>query len=286
MIGLIVAGVVVLGLVFTAATVVGKQRRDAAGPTGPVKAEHCVNLRTESAPSSSTKTIRQARRVSCTAKDAKAKVVKVVKAGERSAFVLPMGQSEPDCPDGADAVMNVTLNDKDKRYWETCTRNLAGPHPGDPGAGGGMLGAGDCVGDLQIMGSEEPCTGTGWYGKVVARVPAERDCPASRTLETARLSRFGGSTVPRPVVCIGAGGKVLSSGDCIGDISFMVNGPQKQACSSQSAIAKITARVDTRKECPSGSDKFLEAENAYRPVLCLHQIRPTFDEKIKSLGGG
>lgn len=62
-----------------------------------------------------------------------------------------------------------------------CARNLYPPHPGDPGAGGGLLVAGDCAAlteDDEVV--ETPCDGSGDHAaqlKVLAIVTNPDDCP-------------------------------------------------------------------------------------------------------------
>ncbi|GAA3932628.1 hypothetical protein GCM10023085_12450 [Actinomadura viridis] len=279
LIGLLAAGgaaVLVLGVIAVVALNLGSDE-----PDGPVRAEHCLDKRSEMTASGSMQRIPVATRVGCASDTAKAKVVKVIRTGERTTYSFGVS-SMPDCPDGADGVARVTTSEQDKRYWEVCTRNLSAPHPGAPGAGGAMLGPGDCISDSIAMRSEKPCASAGWYGKVIARVQTEQECPKPRTMETAKLS----GSAPRPVLCIGAGGKVLAPGDCISDPTYSFRGPQKAECGTTRAVAKVTGRVRTRQECPSGSNKVMEAKGAaYLPVLCLRQLRPTLREQLDSLTG-
>ncbi|WP_344588144.1 LppU/SCO3897 family protein [Actinomadura vinacea] len=281
LIGLLIAGgVAAIVLLAIAGVVVANL---ASGePDGPVQAEHCIDVRGEmNTGSGFMQRIPAATRVGCKSDQAKGKVLKVVRTGQRTSFST---SSMPECPDGADGVARVTISEKDERYWEVCTRNLAAPHPGDPGAGGGMIGAGDCISNSLAFSSEKPCSGSEWYGKIIARVATQSQCPAGRTMETAKLSGSSGST-SRPVLCLGAGGAVLGPGDCIADTTFSFNGPRKVECSGSDAFAKVTGRVRTQRECPSGSNKFLEAKDAYLPVLCLRQLKPTLKEQLDSLPG-
>lgn len=71
-------------------------------------------------------------------------------------LLAPADDGEPHCPYGTDDVVDarpstlvdaVTEADDDEEREVTevaCVRNLHPPHPGDPGAGGGQLTAGDC----------------------------------------------------------------------------------------------------------------------------------------------
>jgi hypothetical protein len=250
-------------------------------PSGPVKAEQCVD---KGFGMGDGNRIPASIRVSCDDAAAKAKVVKITDEGEASGFTYT-SRSEPDCPGGTDGVTNVRAKDTDKHYYEACVRNLKGPHPGDPGAGGAFLSAGDCVSSGSIgFGKEQPCARTGWYGKVVARVATEQSCP-SKTLEVMKMRSFGGGELAKPVVCLGPGGGVLSPGDCIKDPSFNVGDLDKADCGSTLAIAKVVGRVRTQQECPSEATNYLTRDGAYLPVLCLKKLRPTLNDRLRTLPG-
>ncbi|WP_149259166.1 hypothetical protein [Actinomadura sp. K4S16] len=270
------AGAVVLaGVAFLALNGTG-------APTGPVKAEQCVD--TAFAMDDGDR-IPPSLRVSCDDAKAKAKVLKVVGKREASAFQFG-ARAEPDCPAGTDGFTNVRGKKDDKTYYEACVRNVKGSHPGDPGAGGGFLAAGDCVSSGSVgFGKEQPCSKPDWYGKVVARVATEKSCP-SKTLETMKMRSFGGGgDVANPVLCLGAGGGVLSPGDCIEDPSFNVGDLGKAQCGSSDAVAKVVGRVATAKECPAEATNYMTSEGAFRPVLCLKKLRPTLSERLRSLPG-
>ena len=96
----------------------------------------------------------------------------LARCDDASGRVLTVGSAspgaEPPCPADTDEFAAIT-HDR-----VACVRNLRAPHPGDPGQGGGLLRAGDCV---TRSGEEWPCARTGWYGRVVARTTSGRDCP-------------------------------------------------------------------------------------------------------------
>ncbi|WP_157430296.1 LppU/SCO3897 family protein [Actinomadura macra] len=251
-------------------------------PSGPVTAEQCVATRMEMG---SAHKIPFGERVTCDDAKAAAKVVKVTAEGERSAFDFAT-RSAPDCPDGSDGVVRVTAGSNDRHYWESCVRNLAGPHPGDPGAGGAMISVGDCVNAAFGFGGEKPCSEPDWYGKVIARVQAESACPASRTLETMTLSPSDGRTAPpRPVLCLGHAGKIIGSGDCITDPTLVLGEVSRADCTSDDAVAKVVTRVKSTGECPSGATNYLSTQNRYLPVICLKKLRPTLGERLRPLPG-
>ena len=251
------------------------------GVSGPVKAEQCVD---KGFGADAGNRIPASLRVSCDDAAAKAKITKITDEGEASAFNFT-SRSEPDCPAGTDGVTNVRGKDTDKHYYEACVRNIEGPHPGDPGAGGAFLSAGDCVSSGSIgFGKEQPCAQPDWYGKIVARVATEESCPA-QTLEVMKMRSLGGGKVAKPVLCLGPGGGVLATGDCIADPSFKIGDLGKADCGSTQAIAKVVGRVKTQQECPDAATNYMTSKNAFRPVLCLKKLRPTLNERLRSLPG-
>ncbi|MFI0349501.1 hypothetical protein [Actinomadura sp. 9N407] len=276
--------IVALGAV-TVLSLVGFVLLELQSPSlsGPLKAEQCVGARFEVGAKSNT--IPASLRVACEDPKAKAKVVKITREGKRSSFQVN-ATSSPDCPDGADGVTHVSLKTGDAEYWEACVRNLKGPHPGDPGAGGAMISTGDCVGGATVgFGREEPCSGSDWYGKVISRADSPEECPAPQTLETMTLKSFSGGAPERPVLCLGRGGGVIGAGDCIQDPSFAFGGLKKANCGTDDAIAKVEARVKTKQECPSTATHFLESEEALLKVMCLKKLRDTPLERLESLVG-
>jgi hypothetical protein len=173
--------------------------------------------------------------------------------------------AEPRCPADTDEFASITHG------RTACVRNLRAPHPGDPGQGGGVLRAGDCV---VLRGGEWPCAQGDWYGRVVARAGSARDCPRA-TLETLGIRRG-------PVLCLGRGGRVLAPGDCVrrppdgpadGD-SLERDSLVKVSCSSPRAWAEVTARVATRAHCPKRSDQYLltPGRKPFRAVTCLRAV--------------
>ncbi|QFG24009.1 hypothetical protein F7P10_25675 [Actinomadura sp. WMMB 499] len=233
--------------------------------------------------SSSYRQIPVADRVGCDEPEAKGKVVRVVGASGTAGVSVA-----PDCPAGVDGVARVRTAETGEgaRPTAVCARNIDGPHPGDPGAGGAMIDVGDCVKSSITMGSEIPCTDEESYAKVVARVDTAKECP-STALETMELRSFGGGDPPRPVLCLGDEGLIVSAGECIQDPGFAVGGLKTASCESAQAIAKVLARTRSKAECPQGTTHHLEAEEkekALRPIMCVKKLRPTLDERIKSLG--
>jgi hypothetical protein len=122
------------------------------------------------------------------------------------AMVDGNGPASPVCPEGTDVVVDGQqgpIDDGDitgvAQTW--CLRNLAPPHPGDPGVGGGELVQGDCF-SVETDGSiaEAPCDGSGAVvprHRLLARVPTAGECPDG-TAEPIDLN-----SSPVEVLCAG-----------------------------------------------------------------------------------
>lgn len=275
-----VAGVLVLGGIV--GSVVLTSQSSEAETEGTVKAGQCIGVRFDmQGKKSSYQQVPAAERVSCEDPEAKAKIVQVVAESGAGA------STSPDCPAGVDGVARVRTGEELQGRTPTavCARNIDGPHPGDPGVGGAMITVGDCVSSSIAFGSETACTDKESYAKVVARVNTAKECP-STALETMELTSFGGD-VPRPVLCLGGEGQIVTTGECIQDPKFAIGGLKTASCDSGSAVAKVLARTRTEAECPKGTTHNLEAEDkekALLPIMCVKKLRPTFDERLNSLG--
>ena len=276
MVGGAVGVVVVLAVAFVGIRMI---KGGGGEVTGPVKAGQCVDIAFGIPQPDEAwdygDTVATSNRVDCDDEKAKAKVLKVTQERE-SPFALRV-RNEPECPKGADGVTDVKIAESSDTV-RACVRNLKSPHPGDPGAGGGLVGPGDCVSDGPMSkGHERPCSGSKWYGKVIARADSEEGCPAG-TMETldARTSRH--DRIPRPIFCLGAGGGVVSPGTCIEDPSYLYGMPRTVDCSSSLAVGQVVARTKTTDECPSEATHEFTAEGRYLPVLCVKRFRPTETE--------
>ncbi len=102
------------------------------------------------------------------------------------------------CPQGTDTVAQVTADTSVGRaapeLW--CLRNVAAPHPGDPGGGGGELVVGDCLGAAPSGQSiEVPCDGTGLPPEyLVGWLPdANGVCPAESVATVNLTTPFPGA---------------------------------------------------------------------------------------------
>ncbi|MFE3448518.1 hypothetical protein ACFXJ8_06235 [Nonomuraea sp. NPDC059194] len=164
------------------------------------------------------------------------------------AEVLAMESDPLDCPADTDEIARVG-----KRAI-ACLQYFVEPHPGARGAGGGLLRAGDC---LDRAGRELPCATPGWYGMTVAVVTRMADCPRGTVDALAMEGQ---------VACLASGGGVLAEGACVDEKVRRV------ACGSGRAWARVTAFGRSGRDCPQGSDRFVTARGAFRPVTCLHLV--------------
>jgi hypothetical protein len=139
-----------------------------AAPTGPWHAGQCVTPAGRIGDQEG----KAFKRTGCDASDADAKVTKMTSTGIT-------GMEPTDCPEDTDAMVrveqpghvNLTAN-------VACIRNIAAPHPGDVGQGGGMFRAGDCILDPDAASRlrEVPCSATHW-GTVVRWADSAQACP-------------------------------------------------------------------------------------------------------------
>lgn len=119
------------------------------------------------------------------------------KAGTRVIALAPNAfLSTPDCPPDTDAFVENRAAFPDKI---ACVVNLRAPHPGAPGAGGGVIRSGDCVSvsSLPPQINELPCASrTPSNPTVLGRVDNRSACPTG-TVGTVVLQ-----DVAHPVLCL------------------------------------------------------------------------------------
>ncbi|MEU6788407.1 hypothetical protein ABZ912_55255 [Nonomuraea angiospora] len=124
-------------------------------------------------------------------------------AGVRITRLVAQGEGAAKCPRDSDGWLDAPGGPQ-----TACVRNRVGPHPGDPGKGGGVLQVGDCtlvedgVGGLK----KTPCKGGKAWGKVVGHVSIEFECkrPADYSV-TTDTKKYGVLPAPDPypsVTCI------------------------------------------------------------------------------------
>jgi hypothetical protein len=185
--------------------------------------------------------------------------VELATCDRASGRVSRIAAAPPRCPADTDEFVSLGPG------RTACVRNAREPHPGDPGNGGGILRAGDCI---AFAGGERACAAKDWYGRVTGVASSRRQCPQG-TADTLKLR--GGS-----VVCLGKGGQVIATGDCVQRPALQTSARRivKVRCSSPKAWAKITGRVLSADDCPGDSDHYLRFRGA-SGVICLRGVRPT-----------
>ncbi|MGI8329860.1 LppU/SCO3897 family protein [Actinomadura scrupuli] len=199
--------------------------------------------------------------VGCSDKSAYAKIT-LLKTASLGGAISPNGGSAEDigCPPDTDEIAVVKSN-FDVSGRNACMRNLAAPHPGDPGQGGGLVRQGDC---LQILNTysdnvrEVACTNTEWkvggvsfgkewFGQIVGRADTVAGCPASAMYSVTVRSGTG------RVLCLAKnGGWLPAAGDCV-DANLFNRTPARRPCTDKYLAMKITALVRPGRACPGGT---------------------------------
>jgi hypothetical protein len=183
--------------------------------------------------------------------------------------VLGNLKGDSGCPDDTDQIFKS--GDGIQNGPLACARNLTGPHPGDPGGGGGpKIIVGDCVevspgGGANLSNVWElPCDWKdGHFGKVVARPATPAECPADTTI--SRLPAIDGA-----LVCIGQAGdgQIAAVGDCVkGGIPDMSHPLTKTACGADTR--RVVSYAATRDQCPGGTVGQISI--GYDRVLCTRK---------------
>ncbi|MFI6640280.1 hypothetical protein [Streptomyces sp. NPDC050504] len=192
---------VVLGLGYGASVLFGDGKgskgssasKDGSGSTGAWKVGDCGGPDPDDAPDGF-------RKIGCEDSTASFKALEI-----QPGSMLP---DSVQCPAGTDLIIKVSVSygSGDKKTGggiptsTVCGRNLAAPHPGDAGEGGGQLVVGDCV---SSTAQEVKCASAGGSDfKVLALAKSEATCP-SGTTEPMKLTMAIGR--PYDVIC---GGKV------------------------------------------------------------------------------
>jgi hypothetical protein len=152
-----------------------------------------------------------------------------------------------------------------------CGRLLKGPHPGDPGGGGGKVVTGDCVTVLSNGSqrgandklAEDACAQEYW-AKVLATAPDAGGCTADGTVSRIPVPGKTGT-----VLCLGPGDKGLmpKPGDCM-DSSLEARGlpPMKAACGSRASVLRFEAFADGSGKCAAGTT--VRVATGYDRKLC------------------
>ncbi|MEO3854182.1 hypothetical protein [Acrocarpospora sp. B8E8] len=173
-----------------------------------------------------------------------------------------------------------------------CVRNLAAPHPGDPGKGGGILRPGDCVyiaepSDTKDTDPQErPCHDRYGPGKIWNFYQKKSQCKdADGFLDNHYTNRRDHPT--KPVICTTGGydvetpGAQYAKGICVRKpASFaggvpgwrnVIGGLDEVGCRSKRAWAKVVGSVSAQN-CPSGTTDTLSSIDWYPGTTCLRRL--------------
>lgn len=150
------------------------------------------------------------------------------------------------------------------RSTTACVRNLEPPHPGDPGQGGGVLRAQDCIRQPLLAVKEVYCDSPDAYGRLAGVAGEAGRCPQEAVQFVQLDSRA------RKGVCLAPGLKVPGVGTCLSDPSLPFGG-RPVDCGSSPAAARVAARVDEAPHCPPGTSSGVKDEVGLpdRDTLCL-----------------
>jgi hypothetical protein len=153
---------------------------DTSAPTGEWKAGQCVSP----AGLVGDQEGKSFHRTGCDADEAAAKITKMTSSG-LTGFSTPA-----DCPEDTDAMVSVEQTKGHLNLAENlaCIRNLAAPHPGDVGQGGGLFRTGDCVvdPDQSTKLKETPCARPHW-ATVVRWAANSAACPQGGSYDAVPL---------------------------------------------------------------------------------------------------
>ena len=153
-----------------------------------------------------------------------------------------------------------------------CLRRASGDHPSDPGRGGGVYRAGDCVAaDAPTGVSEVPCGGPTEFETVIARVATVAECPAP----AVRFATLANGAAR--VLCLGDGVGMASDGECMGDPQRPPVTFEAIPCGDPAARARALKRVATAAACQGvpGQTHYVEDPSGLpnTRVVCLQKLR-------------
>lgn len=195
-------------------------------------------------------------RVACSAPGAQARLL---------ATTSPFAAGPAQCPAATDRIIAMQLAGNEE---SGCLRLLSGPHPGDPGRGGGILRAGDCIADPSANrpGFEVVCGAANDWATVAALTADRLQCPPAAV---DYVDRRG--PLPDPILCLARGPGVVLRGDCLADDSF---GPlPKVPCGSARARLRVAARTRAARLCPAGTRSALAPRALPQAAFaCLRRI--------------
>jgi hypothetical protein len=205
-------------------------------------------------------------------------------AGSRILRLVDRGDGAARCPRDTDAFVDTPTGLGASRT--ACVRNLAAPHPGARGKGGGILVAGDCVyvpdeGDME----ERACADSRGPGRIWGLYKKKSQCKDSRGyLDYHYTHRRDHPTLP--VVCAGPGyaarepGAKYENGTCFSKPptlstklgSFVFGGLREVDCGSGSAWAQVVATVHTGDDCPRRATNSVGDDDYYPGTTCLRTV--------------
>ncbi|MDN3354222.1 hypothetical protein [Actinomadura sp. DC4] len=182
-----------------------------------------------------------------------------------------------DCPSRTDGTIQAPAG------GAVCVRNVAAPHPADPGKGGGILRVGDCIySDDDAEPKERPCYDRQGPGKIRSFLRKKSQCHDDQGhLDGYFTTRR--EDEKRPVICHGEGANVLDpgpafeNGECVkkpatfnAPLGTMSLGLDTIDCDAESAWARVVATVLTH--CPAKSTDSAIDINHYPSTTCLRRL--------------
>jgi hypothetical protein len=248
-------------------------------PPQPWDEGRCLNLRAlvESNSSGNATSV-----VSCDTAQALSKIVALTASG----------RSLTRCPRETDGIVDVPASLAQPERHSACVRNLSAPHPGDPGKGGGILRAGDCVyiedpSDTKDSKPEErPCYDRYGPGKIWGLYKKKSQCKdAQGFLDYHYTNRR--SHPSTPIVCTAEGYDVLTpgpeypKGTCVKKprtyaglfpgTRAIYGGLDVIDCGAKKAWAKVTDSV-SREKCPVRTTHTVRNNDRYPGTTCLRRL--------------
>ncbi|MBO3746774.1 hypothetical protein J5X84_11915 [Streptosporangiaceae bacterium NEAU-GS5] len=213
-------------------------------------------------------------------------VVPCESATAKAKILALAGNPARTCPKDTDGFARSSGQDT------ACIRNLAGPHPGDPGKGGGILRTGDCVYIATPSDSEDTapqeraCYDRYGPGRIWGFYKKKSQCKRPDGFFDNHYTnrRDSAST---PFICTTEGydvqepGPAYAKGKCVREpASFksafpnsrnVIGGLHTVGCGAKSAWAKVVGSVSEQR-CPRGTTHQFVDTDAYPSTTCLRTL--------------
>ncbi len=180
-------------------------------------------------------------------------------------FTGTTSQSQ-DCPADTDLLL-------EEAGTIACAKSTTSEKAGQPGKGGGVIVAGDCLGSdgpgAAAQYVEVACADPKVFEKVTARVNATAECkaPAVRYLDLPSTTQ--------KIVCLADGPGSAGPGECLGPIEA-VTSFDAVPCGDPKAGAKVLARKPSKDACESvpGLTHWLEDTAGLPPTkfVCVKEL--------------